>query len=350
MANEIVKTRIELPDQELVLLADKIVQVIEEGKQALAISINRTIKNTYWKIGRYIVEFEQQGNSRAKYGTSLLSNLAKLLRARVGRGYSHPNLNNMRKFYLMFPNFQTSEKSSSNFQTSEKVTWSHICELVTIDDQLEREFYGKECIAQGWTVDILHRPKKSGLFMRLALSKDKDGVLALAHEGHQVQTPEDVVKSTYTLEFLGIEDKKRYRERDLEKKLIDNMQMFLLELGKGFTFVKRQYPLTINNTHYHIDLVFYHRILRCFVLIDLKHGAVKHKDIGQMNMYLGYFAKEENIEGDNPPIGIILSHYKDELMVEYATYGMDSNLFVSKYELFLPNKEELRQMVKAILK
>ena len=125
--------------------------------------------------------------------------------------------------------------------------------------------------------------------------------------------------------------------------------MFLLELGKGFTFVKRQYPLTINNTHYHIDLVFYHRILRCFVLIDLKRGAVKHKDIGQMNMYLGYFAKEENVEGDNPPIGIIMSHYKDELMVEYATYGMDSNLFVSKYELFLPNKEDLRKLVHNIL-
>ena len=186
--------------------------------------------------------------------------------------------------------------------------------------------------------------------MRLALSKDKKGVLALAHEGQKVQSPEDVVKSTYTLEFLGLEDRKRYKERDLEERLIDNMQMFLLELGKGFTFVKKQYPLTINNTHYHIDLVFYHRILRCFVLIDLKRGAVKHKDIGQMNMYLGYFAKEENVEGDNPPIGIILSHYKDELMVEYATYGMDSNLFVSKYELFLPNKEELRKMVKGILK
>ena len=349
MANEIEKIKVNLPDPELLSLADKIVQVIEEGKQALAISINETIKTTYWKIGRYIVEFEQEGNRRAKYGTSLLSNLAKLLRARVGRGYSHPNLNNMRKFYLMYPNFQISDKSAPIFQTSEKLTWSHICELVTIDDQLEREFYEKECISEGWTVDELHRQKESGLFMRLAVSKDKQGVLLLAHEGQQVQTPEDVVKSTYTLEFLGIEDKKRYKERDLEDRLIDNMQMFLLELGKGFTFVKRQYGLTINNVHYHIDLVFYHRILRCFVLIDIKRGAVKHKDIVQMNMYLGYFAKEENVEGDNPPIGIIMSHYKDELMVEYATYGMDSNLFVSKYELFLPNKEELRKMVRGIM-
>lgn len=350
MANEIVKNKVELPDSDLMSLADKIVQVIEEGKLALAISINETIKVTYWNIGRHIVEFEQQGNARAKYGTSLLSNLSKILRARVGRGYSHPNLNNMRKFYLMYPNFQTSDKSGPIFQMSEKLTWSHICELVTIDDPLERQFYEKECVSEGWTADTLHRQKESGLFMRLALSKDKKGVLQLAHKGQQIQKPEDVVKNTYSLEFLGLEDKKRYKESDLEKKLIDNMQMFLLELGKGFTFVKRQYGLTINNTHYHIDLVFYHRILRCFVLIDLKRGAVKHKDIGQMNMYLGYFAKEENMEGDNPPIGIIMSHYKDELMVEYATYGMDSNLFVSKYELYLPNKEELRKMVKTILK
>lgn len=345
------QTAIQVPDADLLLLADKIVAVIEMGKQQLAISINQTIKSTYWNVGRHIVEFEQQGNARAKYGESLLSRLAKILRARVGRGYSHPNLNNMRKFYLMFPNFQMSEKSeSSNFQMSEKLTWSHICELITIDDPLEREFYLNECISEGWTVDALHRQKESGLFMRLALSKDKKGVIELAHKGQMIQTPEDVVKDTYTLEFLGINDKKRYKESELEQKLIDNMQKFLLELGKGFTFVGRQYALTINNVHYHVDLVFYHRILKCFVLIDIKRGAVKHKDIGQMNMYMGYFAKEENVEGDNPPIGIVMSHYKDELMVEYATYGMDSNLFVSKYELFLPNKEELRKLVMNVLK
>lgn len=349
MANEIVKKEVALPDSELLTLADRIVRVIEESRLALAISINETMKRTYWRIGQHIVEFEQQGNARAKYGTSLLANLSKILRAKVGRGYSRPNLNNMRKFYLMYPNFQTSDKSDSICQISDKLTWSHICELLTIDDPLERQFYEKECVAEGWTADALHRQKESGLFMRLALSKDKEGVLLLANKGQQLQTPEDVVKNTYTLEFLGLEEKKLYRESDLEKRLIDNMQMFLLELGKGFTFVKRQYGLTINNTHYHIDLVFYHRILRCFVLIDLKRGAVKHKDIGQMNMYLGYFAKEENVEGDNPPIGIIMSHYKDELMVEYATYGMDSNLFVSKYELYLPNKEELRKMVNTIL-
>ena len=345
------KVAILVPDSDLMQLADKIVEVVEKGKEQLAISINQTIKSTYWNVGRYIVEFEQQGNTRAKYGTSLLSRLAKILRAKVGRGYSRPNLNNMRKFYLLFPICQTSEKTETAIcQMSDKLSWSHICELITIDDPLEREFSMNECIAEGWTVDALHRQKESGLFMRLAISKDKKGVIKLAQKGQQIQTAEDVVKDTYTLEFLGIDDRKRYKESELEQRLIDNMQKFLLELGKGFTFVGRQYALTINNSHYHVDLVFYHRILKCFVLIDIKRGAVKHKDIGQMNMYMGYFAKEENVEGDNPPIGIVMSHYKDELMVEYATYGMDSNLFVSKYELFLPNKEELRKLVMNILK
>lgn len=321
------------PNDELEQLVDKIVNEIEQGRMQLAISINTTVKNTYWNVGRYIVEFEQKGASRAKYGSSLLTKLSQMLRLRVGRGYSRPNLNNMRKFYLMYP----------ICQTSDKLSWSHICELITADDPLEREFYEKECVACNWDVRSLHRQMESGLFLRLAASKDKQGILQLAREGQTVQKPQDVVKSTYTLEFLGLED--QYSESELEQRLIDNMQTFLLELGKGFSLYGRQYPLTINNHHYHVDLVFYHRILHCFVLIDLKKGAVKHQDIGQMNMYLGYFAEEENLEGDNPPIGIILSHFKDELMVKYATYGMDTNLFVSKYELYLPNKEELRKLV-----
>lgn len=321
------------PNDELEQLVDKIVNEIEQGRMHLAISINTTVKNTYWNVGRYIVEFEQKGASRAKYGSSLLTKLSQMLRLRVGRGYSRPNLNNMRKFYLMYP----------ICQTSDKLSWSHICELITADDPLEREFYEKECVACNWDVRSLHRQMESGLFLRLAASKDKQGILQLTREGQTVQKPQDVVKSTYTLEFLGLED--QYSESELEQRLIDNMQTFLLELGKGFSLYGRQYPLTINNHHYHVDLVFYHRILHCFVLIDLKKGAVKHQDIGQMNMYLGYFAEEENLEGDNPPIGIILSHFKDELMVKYATYGMDTNLFVSKYELYLPNKEELRKLV-----
>lgn len=329
-----------LEDKELVSLADNIAFLVQESKASISKTVNSKIIETYWNIGKYIVEFEQEGKAKAKYGTKLLTNLAKLLKPKVGLGFSKPNLYNMRRFYLTYPKFQT---------LSRKLSWSHICELMTIDDPLERSFYEKECIAENWNVRSLRRQMDSALYLRLAASKDKSGVLQLAQKGLTVQKPEDIIKDTYTLEFLGLQKKKRYREQDLEQSIIDHLQTFLLELGKGFAFIGRQYSLTINNNHYHIDLVFYHRILKCFVLIDLKKNGVKYQDIGQMNMYLGYFAKEENTEGDNPPVGIILSHSKDELMVEYATYGMDSNLFVSKYELYLPNKEELRRMVDSIM-
>lgn len=331
---------VEPVDSELNRLADSIAALVNEAKKHLARSANVVMLASYWNIGKYIVEFEQEGNSKAKYGTALLSSLSKILRAKLGKGYSHPNLNNMRKFYLLYPNFQT---------LSEKLSWSHICELITIEDDLERSFYEKECIASGWNVRSLRRQMDSALYLRLAASKDKEGILRLAREGSFIQRPEDIVKDTYTLEFLNLPEKNRYTEQDLEQRLIDNLQTFLLELGKGFAFIGRQYHITINNRHYHIDLVFYHRILKCFVLIDLKKNAVRHQDIGQMNMYLGYFAKEESAPDDNPPVGIILSHIKDELLVEYATYGMDSKLFVSKYELYLPNKEELRRLVDGVV-
>ena len=314
--------------------------LVNTSKNELATSINKVMTVTYWSIGKYIVEFEQEGNAKAEYGKNLLSTISKELTLRLGKGYSRPNLNNMRKFYLKYSNCQT---------VSDKLSWSHICELIKIDDELERSFYEKECVVENWKVRTLRRQMESALFLRLASSRDKEGILKLAQNGIECQSPEDIVKSTYTLEFLDIPEQEKYSENDLEQKIIDNLQKFLLELGKGFTFVKRQYPLTINNVHYHVDLVFYHRILKCFVLIDLKKNSVQHEDIGQMNMYMGYFAIEENMPDDNPPIGIILSKNKDELLVEYATYGMDSNLFVSKYELYLPNRKELEKLVKDIL-
>ncbi len=321
-------------------LIDNISMAINDARRKVASHINATMTQAYWQIGKYIVEYEQGGQAKVAYGTSTLTELSHQLTARFGRGFSRPNLVNMRKFYLAYPNCQT---------VSDNLTWSHIGELIKIDDNLERGFYEKECIAQKWDVRTLKRQMSSALYLRLAASKDKEGVLALAKEGITIQKPEDVVRDSYTLEFLGIQEDYRYSETLLEQRIIDNLQMFLLEMGKGFTFVKRQYPISVNNRHYHCDLVFYHRILRCFVLIDLKRDGVQHEDIGQMNMYLGYFAKEENQPDDNPPIGIILSHYKDDLMVEYATYGLNTNLFVSKYELYLPDTERLRQIVGKIV-
>lgn len=321
-------------------LIDNISMAINDARRKVASHINATMTKAYWQIGKYIVEYEQGGQAKVAYGTSTLTELSHQLTARFGRGFSRPNLVNMRRFYLTYPNCQT---------VSDNLTWSHIGELIKIDDNLERSFYEKECIAQKWDVRTLRRQMSSALYLRLAASKDKEGVLALAKEGITVQKPEDVVRDSYTLEFLGIQEDYRYSETLLEQRIIDNLQMFLLEMGKGFTFVKRQYPISVNNRHYHCDLVFYHRILRCFVLIDLKRDGVQHEDIGQMNMYLGYFAKEENQPDDNPPIGIILSHYKDDLIVEYATYGLNTNLFVSKYELYLPDTERLRQIVGKIV-
>lgn len=321
-------------------LVNQISTLVANSKDKLVSNVNQIMTETYWNIGKYIVEFEQDGNVKAEYGKKMLTTLSHELTLRMGRGFSRPNLNNMRKFYLMYPICQT---------VSDKLSWSHICELIKIEDNLEREFYQKECCAEKWDVRTLRRQMDSALFLRLAASKDKEGILALAKEGITYQKPEDVIKNIYTLEFLNLPEQDRYSEGELEQRLIDNMQQFLLELGKGFTFVGRQYPMTINNVTYHCDLVFYHRILKCFVLIDLKVASVKHLDIGQMNMYMGYMAIEENMPDDNPPIGMILSREKDELLVEYATYGMDSNLFVSKYELYLPNKEELKRLVENIL-
>lgn len=269
-----------------------------------------------------------------------MEQLSRDLTLQYGKGFSRSNLFQIRLFYLKFPKIQT---------VSGKLSWSHIVELLKISDEMEREFYEKQTVIENWSVRELQRQKESGLFLRLSAGKNKQEIIELSKNGQLIENPADILKDSYIFEFLKIPEPHHLSETQLESLLCDNLQSFLLELGRGFTFVGRQYRVTLNNTHYKVDLVFYHRILRCFVLIDLKINEVKHQDIGQMNMYLGYFANEQNIEGDNPPIGIILSKEKDELLVEYATYGMNSQLFVQKYQLYLPNKEELRKELETIL-
>lgn len=305
-----------------------------QGRTRAVQAVNRHITETYWQVGRHIVEFEQGGKARADYGKALLVSLSKDLTLRLGKGFNRSNLTYMRLFYLRYPICA---------KPSHILSWSHYIELLKLDDELERGFYEKQAIAERWSVPELRRQKASSLFLRLAASKDKAGILQLAAQGQIVEQPADLLREPYVFEFLKIPEPYQISETQLETVLCDHLQPFLLELGKGFTFVGRQYRVTINNTHYKVDLVFYHRILRCFVLIDLKLGDVQHHDIGQMNLYLGYFANEENGEGDNPPIGIILSRQKDELLVEYATYGMNSQLFVQKYQLYLPDREALRR-------
>ncbi len=310
------------------------------GQMRAVQAVNTHITETYWQIGRDIVEFEQGGQHRATYGKALLANLSRDLTLRHGKGFSRSTVIRIRQFYLLYPKGAT---------LSHLLSWSHVVELLKLDDPLERSFYEKQAVLEKWTVRELVRQKDTSLFLRLAAGKDKATILALAAQGQMVEQPSDLLRDPFVFEFLKIPEPYQVAETTLESRLCDHLQPFLLELGKGFTFVGRQYRITLNNTHYRVDLVFYHRILRCFVLIDLKINEVQHRDIGQMNLYLGYFAAEENTPEDNPPIGIILTRHKDELLVEYATYQMNSQLFVQKYQLYLPNRDELRREIELAL-
>lgn len=317
-------------------LISSIGHILEEGRRKALQSVNQILVKTYWEIGKQIVEYEQKGEEKAEYGSSLLHRLSRDLRLKYGKGFSKSNVYLMRQFYLIH----------KKFQTSGKLTWSHYTTLLSLENDGERQFYERQCVAEQWSFRELRRQVNSALFQRIALSKDKQGVLSLAKRGNLVQKPEDIIKDPYILEFLNIRE--RYNEKELEQKIIDNLQLFLLELGKGFTFVGRQYRISLGDKHFYVDLVFYHRILRCFVLIDLKIGEATPADVGQMNLYLNYFTKEENAFEDNQPIGIILSAHK-HVEVEYALGGITNRLFVTKYKLYLPDKKVLQQKLKELL-
>ena len=315
-------------------------RILQEGRKRALQTVNSILVETYWEIGKKIVDYEQKGKEKAEYGSLLLDNLSKDLRVRYGKGFSRRNVLDMRRFYLAYPKWQT---------VSAELSWSHYIELLSIDEKLERSFYERECINERWSVRELERQINSSLFHRIALSKDKKGVLKLSRNGHMLEKQMDVVKDPYVLEFLKIPEGQKYSEKELEQKIIDNLQLFLLELGKGFTFVSRQYRISLGNNHFYVDLVFYNRILRCFVLIDIKIGKATHRDVGQMNLYLNYFKKEENTRGDNDPIGIVLSARKEDVDVEFALGGIVNKLFVSKYKLYLPDKKELETRLKQLL-
>jgi len=321
-------------------LLDSIGNLLQEARRKTYQQINSILTKTYWEIGRHIVVYEQENNEKADYGSKLLDMMAKDLRKKYGKGFSRSNVFNFRRFYLKYPKIQ----ALPGF-----LSWTHIVLLLSIEDNLARSFYEKECIVSHWNTRELERQINSALFERIALSKDKKGVLKLASKGQRIEKPEDAIKDPYILEFLGIPENYHYSEKHLEQKIIDNMQNFLLELGKGFSFVARQYRISLNNKHFYIDLVFYHRILKCFVLIDLKIGMINHQDIGQMNLYLNYFKKEETVEGDNEPVGIILGAQKDHILVEYALGGISNKLFASKYRLSLPDKHLLQKAIERVI-
>ena len=324
-------------------IIEDIKEVIVSSRQKVAYEVNNTMLLAYWNVGKIIVENEQNGNIKAEYGKQVMKELSKELRKILGSGFSVSNLFNMRRFYITYPKFQT---------LSGKLSWSHYCELLSIENEDERNFYEKECINSNWSVRELKRQIDTSLFERLLLSEgknNKEKVYALSKEGQTLTTPEDILKEPYVFEFLDIKEPKPILEKDLERKLVKHMEDFLLELGKGFMFVGTQQRITLGNTHYYVDMVFYNKILKCYVLIDLKIGKMKPEYAGQMNMYLNYYDSEINDDYDNKPIGIILCKGKKEIDMEYALGGLSNNIFASTYTYYIPNKEQLISEVEKVL-
>ncbi len=321
----------------------EIKQILIAARENVARTVNNELLLAYWNIGRIIIYSEQSGSEKAEYGKQLLKSLSKELTRELGKGFSVSNLQYMRRFYLEYQNQQT---------LSVKLSWSHYCELLNVSDSQARSFYQQESINSNWSVRELKRQIDTSLFERLILSEgntNKEKVLSLAKQGMNYAKPNDILKDPYVFEFLGIPENKPMLEKDLEKALIVKIEKFLLELGRGFMFVGSQQRITLGNTHYYVDMVFYNKILKAYVLIDLKMGSLKPENIGQMNMYVNYYANEVNDEGDEKPIGIILCADTSEIVAEYALGGLENQIFASKYVYYIPNKEELIQQVQAVI-
>ena len=316
----------------------EIKELLHSAKNRVYQTINITMTQTYFQIGKRIVEEEQGGESRAEYGKSLLKLLSVQLINEFGKGFSVDNLENMRRFYLAF---QKSETVSRKFELS----WSHYIFLTRIENIDERNFYEIESIENSWSLRELKRQFDTGLFERLRLSSDKQKIKELSSQGQIIQTAQDLIKDPYILEFVGLPELSSYSESELEQKLIDKLEHFLLELGKGFTFVARQKRITIDEKHFKVDLVFYNRFLKSFVVIDLKIGELKHQDIGQMMMYVNYFDRYEKTEDENLTIGIILCKDKSKALVELTLPKDNSQIYASKYLTVLPNKEEFKKLL-----
>jgi predicted nuclease of restriction endonuclease-like (RecB) superfamily len=324
-------------------LVENIKNILFSARHTITKEINQTILTTYWYIGKEIVEMESRNNIDSTTSRQIILHLSKQLTNEIGKGFSRSNLFNMRRFYLDYESVQS---------LTGHITWTHISELLIIEDRNKRSFYEKETINVKWSVREMKRQIDSSLYERLLLSKGKntqEKVLELAKKGQEIAKPEDIIKDPYVFEFLGIPENKPLLEKDLEGKLIRHIEDFLLELGKGFMFVGSQQRITINNTHYYVDMVFYNKILKSYILIELKTTKLNIADGGQLNTYLNYYKTEVNDQDDNPPIGIILCAEKDEITAEYILGGFENNLYASKYTFVMPNKEALIEEVKQVV-
>ena len=361
-------------------LVTDLASLIDQGRRTAVRYVNTALVTTYWLVGRRIVEYEQKGKERAEYGEALLERLAKDLTKKSGKGFARENLRLMRQFFLAYQQTQISQTVSGKLSMERNgqtlpaeliaksqtmsgkfkkgctmpiqseishtlcaqfpLSWSHYCLLMRFDEPFKRGFYESECIRGNWSVRQLDRQIQSMLYERTALSKRKLAVIAKAHEKPIVLKPEDEIKDPYVLEFLGLKDE--YSESQLEEALIRHIEHFLLELGIGFTFIARQRRITLEGSHYRLDLLLYHRILRCLVAIDLKIGEFTHADAGQMNLYVNYLKDKEKLPAENEPIGIILCTDKKRTVVEYALGGINNKIFASKYKLQLPDPKLLK--------
>ncbi len=366
---------------------DRIAKILEHARSGIARTVNTTQVVSNWLVGRELVEEEQQGRRKARYGEDLLRTIADRLQTSFGGGYSHTNLKLFRQFYQMYPQlldgsightlrdqFQIDEQDSIRNKVASlpdrsaightacdqswlpgllhpNLAWSLYRQLLKVASPDARAFYEIEAIKNNWSARELERQINSLLFERLAKSKDKAGLMKLATTGQEITAPADIFKDPVIIEFLGLPESHRLVESDLEQALINNLQAFLLELGKGFAFISRQERITLDGDHFYIDLVFYHTVLKCFVLIDLKVGKLTHGDLGQMQIYANYFDHERRTEGDAPTLGLILCTDKNDAVVKYLL-GPDQSkkIFTSRYKLHLPSEAELASELKRELK
>jgi len=355
-------------------LFQQVAVLLKNAQQQVLRTVNSTMVFTYFEIGRMIVEEEQNGKERADYGKQVLKGLSVQLTKEFGKGFSLSNLEQIRKFFLIYSKSETLlrisqiQNSQSVIVESEstipqslivefkkfdyhtlisffKLTWTHYIFLMRIEDENERSFYEIETEKNNWSVRELKRQYDSALYARLALSRDKEGILKLAKEGQIIEKPKDIIKDPYILEFLGLPEMHQYSESDLEEQIINKLEHFLLELGHGFAFVARQQRISFDEKHFRVDLVFYNRVLRSFVLIDLKIGDLKHQDLGQMQMYVNYYDREMRLEGENKTIGIVLCQNKSDLLVEYTLPEDNEQIFASKYKTILPSKEDFKRVI-----
>ena len=314
--------------------------LLHKARQNIISNINSTMTKTYFLIGKRIVEEEQNGNKRAEYGKKLMKTLSEKLTKEFGKGFSETNLEQMRKFFKVYGIPQT---LSEEFQFN--LSWSHYLILMRIKDINARNFYEIEAFENNWSLRELKRQVNSSLYERLVLSKDKEKVKELAVKGQIIEKAQDVIKDPYILEFLGLDEKSDYSENKLETEIINKLEMFLLELGKGFTFVGRQVRFTFDERHFRVDLVFYNRLLKCFVLIDLKIGEVTHQDLGQMQMYVNYYDRYVKLPDENDTIGIIICKNKNDTLVKLTLPKDNNQIFASRYTTILPSLDEFKKII-----